>query len=772
MPNSGVPPRRLSSTPSSASDTKHVSHGLFGLGGTVWLVAFFVIFVALWAPGMLDIHNDASQETHKELSRLQAQNAALKGRLEGLGIHVEEEDKDDDGSVFLLCVQVALAWFFLYLGGNFLYVEYRKAVKTYERLARSGAQQFDIWQHLEYRVDYWFSSSPMSKPVALLFATVFLIFTGGVLLALVSKEGFASALWTSWTFVADPGTHADQDGILERAVAFLLTVGGMLVFALLIGIIADEISSQVDSLRKGRSRVIEVDHTLILGWSDKTLPILKELSLANESMGGGTVVVLAERDKEDMEQEIKDSEIDFLGTEIICRSGSPILMSELRKVSAVSAKSTIVLAEDDNVDADGSDARALRIVLSLVGLYRETKTTRGHIVVEIRDIDNRMLVHLVGKDLVETVVSHDVIGRLMIQSARQPALAHILAELLSFDGNEIYFKEWPELTGKTFEELFYLFQDAIPIGIKQHATGQVMLGPPSDTCIAEGDQIIVIAEDDDTYFPSDRPLAAPVSPALKVDRNNEAAKPEKLMFCGWRRDIDDMVMELDKVVAEGSELYMMSAVPIKKRRGLLAEGGLEVSKLRNLTLVHRQGNTVLRRHLEPLPLEEFESILILADESYENNIQDADSRSLATLLLIRDIQQQRLGYKCEKMLVSEILDARTRSLVSVAKISDYVMSNDIVSSVIAQVSENRDANAVWSELLTDEGMETYVRPANLYGIVGLELDFWGVLARTRLYNEIAIGYKLVTQDTPVLNPDKFLVRKWEATDMIVCLAYN
>lgn len=79
--------------------------------------------------------------------------------------------------------------------------------------------------------------------------------------------------------------------------------------------------------------MIEVGHTLILGWSDKTLPILKELSLANQSLGGGTIVVLAEREKGDMEEEIKESEIDFLSTEVICRSGCPMLIPELRKVS-------------------------------------------------------------------------------------------------------------------------------------------------------------------------------------------------------------------------------------------------------------------------------------------------------------------------------------------------------------------------------------------------------------------------------------------------------
>lgn len=75
-----------------------------------------------------------------------------------------------------------------------------------------------------------------------------------------------------------------------------------------------------------------------------------------------------------------------------------------------------------HVDLMQSDARALRTVLSLTGVK---EGLRGHIVVELSDLDNEVLVKLVGGDLVETVVAHDVIGRLMIQCARQPGLAQV-----------------------------------------------------------------------------------------------------------------------------------------------------------------------------------------------------------------------------------------------------------------------------------------------------------------------------------------------------------
>lgn len=41
------------------------------------------------------------------------------------------------------------------------------------------------------------------------------------------------------------------------------------------------------------------------------------------------------------------------------------------------------------------------------------------------DLDNEPLVKLVGGELIETVVAHDVIGRLMIQCALQPGLAQV-----------------------------------------------------------------------------------------------------------------------------------------------------------------------------------------------------------------------------------------------------------------------------------------------------------------------------------------------------------
>lgn len=48
------------------------------------------------------------------------------------------------------------------------------------------------------------------------------------------------------------------------------------------------------------------------------------------------VVVMAERDKEEMELDIAKMEFDFKGTSVICRSGSPLILADLKKVCILS----------------------------------------------------------------------------------------------------------------------------------------------------------------------------------------------------------------------------------------------------------------------------------------------------------------------------------------------------------------------------------------------------------------------------------------------------
>ena len=125
------------------------------------------------------------------------------------------------------------------------------------------------------------------------------------------------------------------------------------------------------------------------------------------------------------------------------------------------------------------------------------------------------------------------------------------------------------------------------------------------------------------------------------------------------------------------------------------------------------------------------------------------------------------------VVLSEILDARTRALIADAGISDYVLSNSMVSDAIAMVAEDRDVNRILNSLFEESGAEIYIRPAGHYIPDGAHLSFFDVAAacRAREEPETLVGFRRTGDDRAVVNPpDKSSKRVWDYYDMLVVLA--
>jgi hypothetical protein len=89
------------------------------------------------------------------------------------------------------------------------------------------------------------------------------------------KYTIFDGIWDAWTFMADPGTHAGAITSTERALAFIITAQGILFFSIVLGLIVDAYQEKMEELKTGRSKVVERNHTLILGWSDKAIGLIK-----------------------------------------------------------------------------------------------------------------------------------------------------------------------------------------------------------------------------------------------------------------------------------------------------------------------------------------------------------------------------------------------------------------------------------------------------------------------------------------------------------------
>lgn len=86
------------------------------------------------------------------------------------------------------------------------------------------------------------------------------------------------------------------------------------------------------------------------------------------------------------------------------------------------------------------------------------------------------------------------------------SLGQIWEDILGFENAEFYIKRWPELDGLSFKDILISFPDAIPCGVKVAADGgKIVINPDDSYVMRDGDEVLVIAEDDDTYSPGSLP---------------------------------------------------------------------------------------------------------------------------------------------------------------------------------------------------------------------------------------------------------------------------
>jgi len=596
--------------------------------------------------------------------------------------------------------------------------------------------------------------------------------------SLADQEGlnfWLEMLWMSWGQLFD-GVGGSPDGELwgTRAVGLVNTFMGMFVFGLVCAFVEDAINSKLESLRRGKTKVLEEGFDLIIGWNPRILPLVQQLILANESDGGGCVVILSEMDKPEMD-DFWMGEIgieDRMGTKIITRQGQAIEAFNLNKVSAKQASSITILSPHPHL-ANESDAAVTRIMLALTGKLGVPGDDgiQGHVVVELCDIDNQPYVALAIADekvkaqYVKPMVGHDITGRLMIQCALEPGLSRVFAHILAFEYNEFYFKNFPALSRRRFADVCFMFEDAVPFGIhlktpvlvKQKGDedpgreAKILINPPGDHLMDAEDEIIVIAEDDDSFQIGELNM---VDPKDVPKFEGTETRPTEMLLVGFRRDLDDMINEIDKWVAPGSKLTLLARMETEERMQILQDGGLSTT-FANMLLVNAVGNPVLQRHLdERVDIPSFDSIIVLTESLDENGEPltplNCDSRTLVTTLLIRDIQKKN---NVKKTLVCEILDPRTENLLKLAELDDFLSANDLVSMALAQVAKESDIHGLLADIFCPEGDEMHIKDIRYYAQEGEHLSWWEITARARMRGEVALGFtKPEFGGVPILNP--------------------
>ncbi len=576
-----------------------------------------------------------------------------------------------------------------------------------------------------------------------------------------SALDFWEAAWQNLMRTLDPGTMGGDEGWAFRIMMFLVTLGGVFIISTLIGVLTSGINNKLEDLRKGRSRVIETGHTVIIGWSSQIFTILSELMIANENQKDSCIVILGSKDKVEMEEEIRTALGEMGHTRIVCRTGSPIDMKDLHLVSLQTSRAVIILSPKSG----DPDSQTIKTILAITK-NPHRRANAYHIVAEIKDPKNLQVARMVGKDEVELVLTGDLISRIIAQTCRQSGQSVIYTELLDFGGDEIYFKEEPALVGKTFRETLSAYRTSAVLGLNRKGDG-VCLNPPMDTIVQPGDQVIAVSADDDTIV-TESVQAAQIQAAAILCGEPEVLRPERTLILGWNWRVPTIINELDKYVAPHSSVMLAADFGGSQEAVDMLCGGLK-----NQQITCAQSDTSNRRVLEALCPESYDHVIVLS-YSDTKEVQEADACTLMTLLHLRDIAE-RSGK--EISIVSEMLDLQNCTLAEVTHADDFIVSEKLISLIMTQVSENKALNAVFTEIFDPGGTEIYLKPAGQYVCLGSPVNFYTVIEAAAQRGEVAIGYRIksAAEDAEksygvVLNPDKINEVRFNSDDRIVVLA--
>ena len=153
---------------------------------------------------------------------------------------------------------------------------------------------------------------------SLIFIIIFSLIVWAI--KLFPGTSYIELLWISLMRTFDADFLGDGgSGVLYIILTLIIALVSIFIISISIGILTAGIEDKIWSLRKGKSKVLESNHTVILGWNEMVYTIVEGLVEANKNQRKASIVIMGELDKVDMEDAISERIPDSLNTRIVCR---------------------------------------------------------------------------------------------------------------------------------------------------------------------------------------------------------------------------------------------------------------------------------------------------------------------------------------------------------------------------------------------------------------------------------------------------------------------
>jgi hypothetical protein len=616
--------------------------------------------------------------------------------------------------------------------------------------------------------------------LALTFKTLyFVIFNGWADYVKIDSSLFASGI-PGWT-------------INLYFISFTL-LGATIFLNLFIGIITSEMTEAKSIENLGKHPYHHENHIVILGWSHSIIKIINEYIHAFEEHVRERIVILADRDVKEMEAELKlhytDDDLKII--KIAFRRGTPFDLTHLNIVNLPKAKSIIVLSD---LSSESPDILTIKTLMGIKKLLQDdsvtiksTDTSTPIIVAEF--INNDRI--LIAKEYFSTSTVHekifnklvflpvkDFVSKLIAQTCLQPGLSQVYSEILGFAGSEIYIRSYPDFYGKSFDELLMLFEHCTVLGLYSNSDeNPVLLNPSGKTVYKNSDKIILLAVNDNSLKPSPDKTYN-IDKSIFLTRNKSYEKQNKkninILIIGNNSKLIQILEELTSYDFGSINITLCGrniTIKLKKIINSLKNDNI------NDSMMHNNLNSIKTIETDPLNYHEMEIILknnyrhIILLNNFEKNKNEhqADANSLIVLIHLRKLLGNKID-QGEISIISELINVQNRELATVNKNSDFIISANLTSSMISQLSLQHDLLSIYEELFNTSGCEIYIKPLNEYIIIPnyeMKLNFATLTIAVRNKSEIAIGY--IRDGLLKINPNKSELFSITNTDKVIVIS--
>lgn len=594
-----------------------------------------------------------------------------------------------------------------------------------------------------------------------------------------SPRSLSGRLTAAWRTSAETLRLGAASGTpLRLVLSALLGLVALLCVSTLVGVITTGLAERLAELSRGRSTVLEQGHVLVLGWSDQVTTVVGELVAAQAPRRPRVIVVLADRDKAEMEQVLAARVGPAVRTRIICRSGPASDPDVLALVSPRAASTVLVLPSTEPT----ADAEVLRVLLALRAVLGEG-ADGPPVLAAVRDDRYRAPARLAAGPRGTVLETDLVTARLIAQCVGRPGLSLVLRDLLDFAGDEFHLADATAFQDGPFGATLLGHPNSCVVGVLT-PDGRTLLNPPADTVVGPGSRLIVLARDDDSTRVGD--CGHLVDDSVIVAAPSERDGPTRLLLLGWNRRAPLVVRQLRRTARPGSFVDVLtdSVVPGPREpeygkpeygtpeHGTPNDGTPEHGPPAGPDVRFRSAALSRPETLLGLDLGPYDGLVVLGPDGGAGP-DHPDDWTLVTLLALR-LLEERTGR--EVRVVTELIDDRNRPLAPVNTASDVIVSGMLTGLLMAQIAQNRHLAPLFDELFSAEGSDVCLRPAGTYVRPGAEATFATVVAAARDRGECAIGYRRHDGRTGRadqgirLNPSKSERHVWSAEDHVVVVA--